>query len=42
MPEKQTTTRGPKMDPPGSISGDFRTHKLEKIVACGKGKKSIL
>ena len=39
MPEKQTTPRGPKLDPPGRLSGDFRTHKLEKIVAGGKGKK---
>ena len=38
MPEKQTL-RGPKLDPPGRLSGDFRTHKLEKIVAGGKGKK---
>ena len=39
MPEKQTTPRGPKLDPPGRVSGDFRTHKLEKIVAGGKGNK---
>jgi hypothetical protein len=39
MPEKQTTPTGPKLDPPGRLSGDFRTHKLEKIVAGGKGKK---
>jgi hypothetical protein len=37
MPKKQTTPRGPKLDPPGY--GDFRTHKLEKMVAGGKGKK---
>jgi hypothetical protein len=42
MPEKQTTPRGPKLDPPGRLSGDFRTHKLEKIVAGGKGGKSTL
>jgi hypothetical protein len=39
IPEKQTTPRGPKLDPPGRLSGDFRTHKLEKIVAGGKGGK---
>ena len=39
MPEKQTTPRGPKLDPPGRLSGDFRMHKLEKIVAGGKGGK---
>jgi hypothetical protein len=42
MPEKQITRRGPKEYPPGRLSGDFRTHKLEKIVSGGKGKKSIL
>jgi hypothetical protein len=39
MPEKQTTPRGPKWDPPDRLSGDFRTHKLKKIVAGGKGIK---
>jgi hypothetical protein len=39
LPEKQTTQRGPKQDPPGRLSGDFRIHKLEKIVAGGEGKK---
>ena len=39
MPEKQTTPRGPKLDPPGRLSGDFRKHKLQKIVAGGKGEK---
>jgi len=39
MPEKQTTPNGPKLDSPGRLSGDFRTHKLEKIVAGGKGEK---
>jgi hypothetical protein len=42
MPEKQTTPRGPKLDPPGRLSVDFRTHKLQKIVVGGKGKKSTL
>ena len=43
LPEKQTTPRGPKQDPPGRLSGDFRIHKLEKIVAGGEGKsRSIL
>jgi hypothetical protein len=40
MPEKQTSPTGPKLDPPGRLSGDFRTHKLEKIGAGGKEKKS--
>jgi len=28
-----------KQDPPGRLSGDFRIHKLEKIVGYGEGKK---
>jgi len=39
MPEKQTPPRGPKQDPPGRLSGDFRIHKLEKIVGGGEGKR---
>jgi len=39
---KKTIPRGPKQDPPGSFSGDFRICKLEKTVASGEGKKSIL
>jgi len=39
---KQTTSRGPKQDPPGRLSGDFRIHKLEKIVGGGVGKKKYL
>jgi len=31
--------RGPKQDPPGRLSSDFRIHKLEKIVGLGGGKK---
>jgi len=42
LPEKQTTPRGPKKDLPGRLFGDFRIHKLEKIVAGGEGKGSIL
>ena len=34
--------RGPKQDPPGRLSGDFRIHKLEKIVVMGREKRSIL
>jgi hypothetical protein len=41
MPKKQTTPIGPKLDPPGRLSGDFRTQKLEKIVAGGKGEKKV-
>ena len=33
--------RGPKQDPPGRLSGDFRIHKLEKIVGGGEGKKEV-
>jgi len=39
LPEKQTTPRGPKQDPPGRLSKNSRIHKLEKIVAGGEGKK---
>jgi len=39
LPEKQTTPREPKQDPPGKLSSDFRIHKLEKIVGGGEGKK---
>jgi len=39
LPEKQTTTRGPKQDPPSRLSKDFRIYKLEKFVAGGEGKK---
>ena len=38
LPEKQTSPRGPKQDPPGRLSGDFRMHKLEKI-GDGEGKR---
>jgi len=31
--------RRPKQDLPGRLSGDFRIHKLEKIVGGGEGKK---
>jgi hypothetical protein len=31
--------RWPKQDPPGSFSGDFRIHKLEKTISGGEGKK---
>jgi len=30
---------GPKQDPPGRLSGDFRIHKLEKIVGGGEGER---
>jgi hypothetical protein len=45
LPEKQTTPRGPKQDPPGRLSSDFRiriqTEKEKKLVV-GREKKSIL
>ena len=37
LPEKPTTSKGPKQDLPDRLSGDFRIHKLEKIVASGEG-----
>ena len=42
LPEKQTKPRRPKQDPPCRLSGDFRIHKLEKIVGGGEGKGSTL
>jgi hypothetical protein len=39
LPEKQTTPRGPKKDPPGKLSRDFMIHKLEKMFAGGEGNK---
>ena len=39
LPEKQTTPRGHKQDRPCRLSGDFRIHKLEKIVGGGEGKR---
>jgi hypothetical protein len=39
LPEKKTTkTWRPNQDPPGRLSGDFRIHKLEKIVGGVEGK----
>ena len=34
--------RSPKQDLPGRLSGDFRIHKLEKIVGVWEEKRSIL
>ena len=31
--------RGPKQDPSGRLSSDFKIHKLEEIVGSGEGKK---
>ena len=41
LPEKQTTPKGPKQDPPGRLSGDFRIHKLEKNCWWFGGKKEV-
>jgi hypothetical protein len=38
-PEKQSAPRAPKQDTPSRLSGDFRRHKLEKIISGGEGKK---
>jgi hypothetical protein len=35
LKEKQTTPKGPKKDPPGKLSCDFRINKLEKIFSGG-------
>jgi hypothetical protein len=35
LPEKQTTPKGPKKDPPGRLFGDFRINKLEKNFSDG-------
>ena len=37
-PESQPAPRGHKQDTPGRLSGDFSKHKLDEIVAGGKGK----
>jgi len=43
LPEKQTTPKGPKQDPPDRLSGDFRIHKFgEKKKFFGGGKKKEL
>ena len=35
--------RGPKQDPPGRLSGDFRVHKLErKMLMVGRQKRGTL
>jgi len=33
--------RGPKQGQSGRLCGDFRIHKLEKIVGGGEGKKEV-
>jgi len=40
LPQKQTTPRGPKQDPPGILSGNSRICKLETIVGGEEGKNS--
>jgi hypothetical protein len=39
MPQKQTTPRVTKKDPPARLSRDFWIHKLEKMLAGGEGNK---
>ena len=39
LPQKQTTPRRPKQEPPGRLSGDFRIHKRLKTVCGGEGKR---
>jgi hypothetical protein len=42
LPQKQSMQRGPKQDPPGRLSDDFRIHKLEKNCWWWGGKKRSL
>jgi len=37
-PENQLVPRGSKQDTLGRLAGEFGKHKLDKIVAGGKGK----
>jgi hypothetical protein len=39
LPEKETSPRGAKQDTLGRLFGDFRIHKLEKIVGGWEGKR---
>jgi hypothetical protein len=41
LPEMQTTPKGPKQDPPGRLSSDFRIHKHEKLFAGGGEKQDV-
>jgi len=42
LPEKQTTPRGPKQEPPGRHCGAFRIQKFEKNFGGGEGKKGSI
>jgi hypothetical protein len=42
LPEKQTTPRRPKQDPPGRLSSDFRIHKLGEKKRKRKRKKKVV
>jgi hypothetical protein len=41
LPEKQTTPRGPKKDPPGRLSSDFRIYKLGGKKWWWEGEKEV-
>jgi hypothetical protein len=41
LPEKQTTPRGPKRDPPGRLSGISGYTNLKKCLLVGRETKSI-
>jgi hypothetical protein len=40
--EKRPTPRRPADDPPGRLLGNFRKHKLGRIVGRGQGKRKYL
>jgi hypothetical protein len=41
LSENKITPRGPKQEPPGRLSGDFRIQKLEKNIWWWGGKKEV-
>jgi hypothetical protein len=40
LPEKQTTPRGPKQDPPGRLYSDFGIHNLKTLLV-GRGRRYL-
>jgi hypothetical protein len=42
LPEKQTTPKGPKNNPAGRLSGDFKYRNWKKLLVVGREKRSIL
>jgi hypothetical protein len=39
---KRSAPRGPSVDPPGRLLGDFSRHKSRTMVCAGQGKADIL